>query len=407
MGAKIDENRILNNEPYQSIINLLRVFKEGLELKRIQYAITEDHHLSWKTTRHFDDAFKDTIQNLIDYGYIRKYSKKNIDRIHKVRNRSDDPSYMEGKRNSNNLRNSLNRMMRPPNNVIYLENGKYKLRDAYIDVILPVNDRGMIEQFGKNIRSYDEGKTNLYGLQNLHDYYFDSIDNEVKVVIPEEIKEKIDNAVAKLREGINELQKINDYTLGWSLSNDSSIAFLKEKKYPLLDRQLLSIYRSFLFESSEYVLSQKVHDWFPYNVRDPLVVHPDDELIDLVKTNFYPSESYEEIKSRLDGHIICDNVASCFGTDYLNKMQTLIGSHIIAVVHSNDGTSIRNNLKESIKDVIEPSGCCNDLLNKYVETSDDKLQDIVGKSKLKKKIDQCKPIPVNDLINFHKRIMGS
>jgi uncharacterized FlaG/YvyC family protein len=404
MGAQINKKKILNEEPYQSIINLLNIYRDGLELKHIQYAIMKEPCLYWKTERTVKEKFGNDIDYIIKSGYIKQYEIKDINRTQKIRQRSQDPKHMEGKRIRNNLRNFLRKMMDPPNKVI--------------DVLTPENDKRMIGELENiKIKRYANGRINIYGLQDLGEDYYDTNDNEMKRQIPEETQLKLDKAVEKLSEGINDLQKIFDHSIGWSISKDKSLTYLKDEKYPLLDRQLLSIYKSSLFKSLNYIIKPKVEDWFPYKSTKPLVVYPDNELVELVKNQFYLSKSTEKVRSMLDGHIICEEIKACFGNDHFLKMHKMIGSHIIAVVHSNTGTIIQEDLKKNIAEIFPLSSEIKDkfhigllnnpseFLNNYIETDDKELQEIIEKSGIKKKIDANQSLDFNDLIVLHKHLM--
>ena len=326
MGAPINLTRIFRDEPYKSIVNLLAEYRDGLHLKHIQYAISEEPCLKDYTVRKIE---KETdlewkIKDLISSGKIKKHRVKQIKNAKKEKQQDN-----EGKKIRNNLYNMLKKMMMPPNKVIYRENGKYKLYDISIGKLFADSDKKSIDKLNKlSMKNLEGGRLNIYGLLRAKGSYFNP---ESKENI-----ERFNNAIGKLREGIDELQTLMDESIGYYMTYDTFGKYINDEKYSVLDRNLLKVLQGFLVLSFKSEDDSPLVRWFDFEDEYIVVSNTDKALIDIFKKHFYPDKKVTEIKSMLKGYVIDEEISNAFyASGFFHLLRAK--SQIVAVIHSGGG----------------------------------------------------------------------
>jgi len=326
MGATIKIERIFETEPYRSIVNLLAEHKDGLELKHIQYAIMEDPCLMDYTIRKIEEDLGPNFPDILRNGKIKKYHMKQINRIEKRSQKQTD--IPKSKCVRNNLNNFLNKLMLPPNKIIYRENGKYKLHSTGLGKLLAESDKDYIDSSSKvSIKNIEGGRINIYGYLPIKGISFDPGG--------EEQTKKFKEAETKLIEGVDALQSLMNESLSWYMDYDLySSLLLNKKKYSPLDRGLLLILRGlFLTGNADLML-----EWFEVDQKTCRIkiLNPDRKLIDLLK-KVDSSQKISELKSLLNGHVINQDISMAFlyFKDILVPLYSR--SHIVVVLHSGGG----------------------------------------------------------------------
>jgi len=417
MGAPITLSKIFREEPYRSIVNLLFEYRKGLELKRIQYILFENHCLHDYTVSKIKEDLGVKYKDLIVSGKIKKYQMKQINRNKKGKNQDNT-----GIRTRNNLNNFLKKMMNPPNQVIYKENGKYKLYDSSIEQLILDSDKEYIDICSKKSkRNLLGGRINIYGYAPLNTAVFGLYFDEKKNV------NRYNSAIKKLREGIDELQSLMDESIGWYLQYDVYWKYLLDDRYTPLDKELLQILHYYGIQSVKKDEKTPLETWLNFE-DERLLIIPDKKLVDLFKKHFYPTKKTSHIKSMLKDHVINKEISSAL----LKMIYPLLlkqWSHIVAVIHSGSGYVIKQ--KELYKNLSkfpmfyndankrsnELSGSLEDYLTKYFNKQEDDLQEIKGQAiqekpnsknkldKLTKQLNEKKIEDIDDWLNLHKNIM--
>ena len=417
MGAPITLKKIFREEPYKSIINLLVEYQEGLELKHIQYAIFENSILRDYTVRTINEDLGYKIKDLIDSGKIKKYQIKQINRIKKGKNQDN-----AGIRVRNNLVNFLKKMMVPPNQVIYKENGKYKLCDSSIEQLILDSDKEYIDICSKRSkRNLLGGRINIYGYRPLKSAVYSLYLDEKKNI------DRYNSAIKKLQKGIDELQSLMDESIGWHLTYDLYWKYLLDDSFSTLDKEILQILHYYGVQPLKEDEKTPLETWL--KVEDGhLLITPDKQLTHLFKKHFYPSKKVSEIKSMLKDHAINKDISFAL----LKMMYPLIlkqWSHIVAVIHSGSGHVIKQ--KELYNDLSkfpmlsmdvnkrskELSGSLESYLTDYFDKQETDIQDIKdraikespgSKNKLEELMKQFKNQDIkniDDWLSLHKEIM--
>jgi len=416
MGAPITLSKIFKEEPYKSIITLLFEYRKGLELKHIQYVLFENSYLHYYTVDKIEKDLGVKYKDLIVSGKIKKYQIKQINRTNKGENQCN-----RGIRTRNNLNNFLKKMMNPPNQVIYKENGKYKLYDSGIEQLILDSDKEYIDICSKKSkRNLLGGRINIYGYDPLNTAVFDLYFDEKKNV------NRYNSAIKKLREGIDDLQSLMDESIGWYLQYDVYWKYLLDGSYSTLDKELLQILHYYGVQPLKKDEKTPLESWLKLE-DSRLLITPDKKLIDLFKKHFYPTKQASEIKSMLEDHTFNKEIFSAL----LKMVRPLIlkqWSHIVAVIHSGSGHVIKqkelyNDLskfpmlsKDVNKRSKELSGSLEKYLTEYFDKQEADLQDIKDRAikerpgsknkldELIKQLNEKKIEDINDWLNLHKKI---
>lgn len=453
MGAKITVDKILAEEPYRSIVNLLAECPDGLELREIQFCIMQNHNVC-NNLGEIEEHLGEKRKQLIALDKIRPYQSKTINRMKKINHQQNQLASKERKCIRSNLENFLKKMMDPSNDVISFgsRSKKYKLTGIVLNLLIVEKDKKYLEKLKDNIRTFNNGRINLYGripdstsifarnkdkiktpkignkiennketdkidFQKLKERikYIDSIKSLNKG--ESEFKEKFEKAINKIREGMDELQQLTNPPLGRSLSEDKSLKCITDERYPLIDRQLLIVFRAYTFTFSNEMYG-KLYDWFYSNSDGDYVVHPDDELVNLFRKYFYPSNNVKEIRELLDNHVIDDDI-SWDGFDYVWDLYFDIEaySHMVAVVHSSSGITMDEDIKRKLienlpltsdemhKLIFELSKSSEEFLYNYYKSTDQNLMSRILRSRITEKI-KNKAVEVDDFINFDKSLLN-
>ncbi len=350
MGAPINLKRIFENEPYKSIVNLLAEYRDGLQLKHIQYVIFENSYLEDYTVRKIKEDIGWKAEDLISSGKVKKYSVKQSKSTKKEEQQDN-----EGIRIRSNLYNMLKKMMMPPNSVIYRENGKYKLHKSSVNRLVVDSDKKYIDKASKkDTKIVEGGRINIYGFKPVKtDFY--------KLFLNKKEKENIDRfnmAIEKLREGIGELQSLMDNSIGYYMAYDLVKKHYDDATYPLLDRELFIILCYYDFKEPSLI-----EKWLDFSNGEIKVLKPDKILVDIFKKHFYPDKKVGEIKSMLKDHVINKETTI---TLFKHSISPFIKmrSHIVAVIHSGSGHVIDE--KERLKGMSQFSKFSNEI-NKHIE----------------------------------------
>ncbi len=332
-------------------------------------------------------------------------------------------------------------MMDPSNRVIgLLSNRKYILSNQIINLLLVEKDVKYLEKLKDNIITFDNGKINLYGnlpygfeylnrdqkkpssTPNINRKTTKPIDEKLLKAIEKydkkiEIKQKkFEKTINKIREGMDELQQLTNPPLGRSISEDKSLKCITDERYPLIDRQLLIIFRAYTFTFSNEMYG-KLYEWFYSNSDGDYVVHSDDELVNIFRKYFYPSNNVKEVKKMLDNHIIDDDI-SWDGFDHVWDLYFDIEaySHMVAVVHSSSGITADEDIKKKLieklplttdemhKLIFELSKSSDEFLYNYYKSTDQNLMSRILRSRITEKI-KNKAVKVDDFINFDKTML--
>jgi len=415
MGAPITLSKIFTVEPYKSIVNLLAEYREGLELKHIQYIIFEKSYLEYYTVRKIKKDLENhqglKLVELIDSGKIRRYNAKQ-----NRSNKKDKQVNDEGILVRNNLNNFLKKMMAPPNQVIYRENGKYKLYDSSVEKLIVDSDKQYIDGLSKlGRKNLEGGRINIYGLLRAKGIHFDPL-SEIN-------NSRFNKAVKNLRKGIDELQSLMRESISDYIFDDTFLNYINDEKYPVLDRNILKILHSFLILPTGSEKEFPLNKWFDFKNDQIVVVNPDRELTQLFKKHFYPEKKTAEIKSMLEGYVIAEDLAMLFFT-LCFMIALYIRSHVVAVVHSGSGHFSKEierfdqlkNIPSFAKDTNKLS---TELFNShkesdiaYFESMDRALKDRMKKAKsqqidvkkfekVRKDINEGKIRNVDDLLNLY------
>lgn len=343
MGALIGGDKIYKIEPYRSIINLLSEYKEGLELKQIQYAIMKEPHLNKYASGRIERFYRDKLHYLYSNDYVKKYKSKEINRTNK-----SDLSYTEkGKRVRKNLSNFLIKLMRPPNNILYRGNGKYKLNKIGFNKVSIESDKKYIENQGKiSVKNIDGGKINLYGYQPLKSNKFnpDSKENQVKYK----------NALVKISEGINELQALMDNSTGYFLADSRYLKVIKDRDIPLIERRLFSIFVYYLYLAYSFPPDYSINKWIKLNDSENIIITPDNKLIEILKKTYYKGKEVKDIREIITNYQLGELISLHIIKHEFTVLYK-IKSHIIAVVHSGSGHVItEQNRLDNLKNLLLP-----------------------------------------------------
>ena len=131
-------------------------------------------------------------------------------------------------------------MMNPPNQVIYKENGKYKLYDSSIKQLIRDSDKKYIDICSKrSTRNLSGARINIYGYCPLKSAVYGLYLDEKKNI------NRYNSAIKKLREGIDELQSLMDESIGWYLQYDVYWKYLLDAGYSPLDKDISLCYNPF------------------------------------------------------------------------------------------------------------------------------------------------------------------
>jgi len=416
MGAPIIIEKMFTVEPYRSIINLLAVYPDGLELKDIQYAIMDVPCIGYNIGK-IQSHLGEKLEQLIISDKIKKYQSKQINRSKEINKQKDESFYKKGKRVRSNLENFLNKMIIPPNNAIYLEDGRYKLHKKIYEMLFIRSDKQYIDelsQLGK--KKLKGGRINIYGLLRAKGIHFDPL-SEINT-------SRFNKAVENLRKGIDELQSLMNESISDYIFYDTFLNYINDEKYPLLDRNILKILHSFLLLHTRSEKEFPLNRWFDFKNDQIVVVNPDRGLTQLFKKHFYPDKKVTEIKSMLGGHVIAEDLATVFFAHFF-MIALYTRSHIVAVVHSGSGHFVKEierldqlkNIPSFAKDTNKLSTELIDSYKEsniaYFESMDRALKDQMKKAKLQqidvkkfekvmKDINEGKIQNVDDLLNIYK-----
>ncbi len=442
MGAKITDDKILAEEPYRSIVNLLAEYPEGLKLREIQFCIMKNHNVC-NNLSEIEKRLGEKCKQLIRIGNIKPYQSKNINRTKKRNIQQNQLVPIERRCIRSNLENFLKKMIDPSNEVIKFnsKNRKYILSDRIKNLLLVKKDIKYLEKLKDNIISSSDGRVNLYSnIPNefkylKHDQKKSSSTSNTKSNTSKLIDEKLlkafekydkkieieqkkfEKAINKIRDGIDELQKLIDPPLGWSISEDKSLKCITDEKYPLIDRQLLIIFRAYTFTFSNEMYD-KLYDWFYCNSDGDYEVHPDDELVNIFRKYFYPSRNVKKIREMLENHVIDDDI-SWDGFDHVWDLYFDIEaySHMVAVVHSRSGITLDEDIKKKLNEnlpltsdeihklIFELSKSSDEFLYNYFKSIDQNLMSRIMRSKIAEKI-KNNVVKVDDFINFDKSLLN-
>lgn len=438
MVASITIETIFEKEPYKSIITLLIEYRDGLNLKHIQYAIMKPHFLNSIVERNVEKDLGEKYKDLLENKKIKKYTSDKAKFAVKSKiNRSENAEKVR-----KNLYKFLNNMLTNPDRILSRYRGKYIVNDQIVKQLYAKNDIKIIEHLSKqNVKNYENGRVNLYGnLPNEFEYLdhnqkksndrpkiegkkTECADEDIlkaieKLAKETEIKQKkFEKAINKIREGMDELQKLTNPPLGWSISEDKSLNCITDERYPLIDRQLLIIFRAYTFTFSNEMYG-KLYEWFYSNSDGFYVVHADDELVNVFRKYFYPSTNVKEIREMLDNHVIDDDI-SWDGFDYVWDLYFDIEaySHMVAVVHSSSGITMDEDIKKKLienlpltsdemhKLIFELSKSSEEFLYNYYKSTDRNLMSRIMRSRITEKI-KNKAVEVDDFINFDNSLLN-
>ncbi len=106
MGAKITVDKILVEEPYRSIVNLLAEYPDGLKLREIQFAIMQKHKVC-NNLSEIEEHLEEKRKQLINMGKIRPYQSKTINRMKKINRQQNQLAPKERRCIRSNLENFL------------------------------------------------------------------------------------------------------------------------------------------------------------------------------------------------------------------------------------------------------------------------------------------------------------
>ena len=211
-----------------------------------------------------------------------------------------------------------------------------------MEKILEETDKRYIDVCSKvSSKNFFGGSVNVYGFYKPQSELF-NFDSEENII-------RFNNAVQKLREGMNEIQALIDEGIGWNLAYDVFMKYLKNKKYPVLDRQLFLVLHFYGYQPVGLEEQALLERWLDFKDDSFIISQPDKVLVEAFQKLFYPSESYKKVHSMLEGYKLNKDLSMALiktGIFHLLKME----SHVVAVVHSYGGFTRKiPNIKSKIE----------------------------------------------------------